>query len=153
MVEVLTNLIVAIICNICMYQIIRLYTLNLYKGICQLYLNKARGRETAMATHSSTLAWHSPWPEGPRRLQSMGSLRVGRDWVTSLSLFTFMHLRRKWQPTPVFLSGESTDGEAWWAAIYGVAQSQTRLKQLSSSSSSKAGGGGIINKKFPKPSY
>ena len=35
------------------------------------------------------------------------SLRVGHDWATSLSLFTFMHWRRKWQPTPVFLPGES----------------------------------------------
>ena len=41
------------------------------------------------------------------RLQSMGSLRVGQDWVASLSLFTFMHRRRQWQPTPVFLPGES----------------------------------------------
>ena len=61
-------------------------------------------------------------------------LRVGLDWATSLSLFTFMHWRRKWQPTPVFLLGESQDGEAWWAAVYGVAQSRTRLKRLSSSS-------------------
>ena len=59
-----------------------------------------------MAPHSSTLAWKIPWTEEPGRLQSMGSLRVGHDWVTSLSLFTFMHWRRKWQPTPVFLSGE-----------------------------------------------
>ena len=36
-----------------------------------------------------------------------GSLRVGHDWATSLSLFTFMHWRRKWQPTPVLLPGES----------------------------------------------
>ena len=60
-----------------------------------------------MATHSSTLAWRTPWTEEPGRLQSMGSLRVGHDWDTSLSLFTFMHWRRKWQPTPVFLPGES----------------------------------------------
>ena len=66
----------------------------------------------------------------------MGSLRVGHDWATSLSLFTFMHWRRKWQPTPVFLPGESQGQEAWWAAVYGVAQSRTRLKRLSSSSSS-----------------
>ena len=45
--------------------------------------------------------------------------RVGHDWATSLSLFTFMHWRRKWQPTPVFLPGESQGREAWWAAIYG----------------------------------
>ena len=57
--------------------------------------------------HSSTLAWKIPWMEEPGRLQSMGSLRVGHDWATSLSLFTFMHWRRKWQPTPVFLPRES----------------------------------------------
>ena len=63
--------------------------------------------EKAMAPHSSTLAWKIPWTEEPGGLQSMGLLRVGHDWVTSLSLFTFMHWRRKWQPTPVFLPGES----------------------------------------------
>ena len=40
-------------------------------------------------------------------MQSMGLLRVGHDRATSLSLFAFMHWRRKWQPTPVFLPGES----------------------------------------------
>ena len=60
-----------------------------------------------MVTHSSTLAWKIPWMEEPGRLQSMGSRRVRHDWATSLSLFTFMHWRRKWQPTPVFLPGES----------------------------------------------
>ena len=63
--------------------------------------------EKEMATHSSTLAWRIPWMEEPGGLQSMGSLRVRRDRATSLSLFTFMHWRRKWQPTPVFLPGES----------------------------------------------
>ena len=63
--------------------------------------------EKAMATHSSTLAWKIPWTEEPGGLQSMGSLRVGHDCATSLSLFTFMHWRRQWQPTPVFLPGES----------------------------------------------
>ena len=114
----------------------------------------------------------------------MGSPRVGHDWVTSLSLFSLMHWRQKWQPTPVFLPGKPhrqrslvgcspwgrqesdttkrlhfhfslwcigersgnplqcsclgnhRDGGAWWASVYGVTQSQTRLKQLSSSSSS-----------------
>ena len=65
-----------------------------------------------------------------------GRLRVGHDWVTSLSLFTFLHWRRNWQPTPVFLPGESQGRGTWWAAVYGVAQSQTWLKRLSSSSSS-----------------
>ena len=64
-------------------------------------------REKAMAPHSSTLAWKIPWMEEPGRLQSMGSLKVRHDWATSLSLFTFLHWRRKWQPTPVFLPGES----------------------------------------------
>ena len=51
-----------------------------------------------MAPHSSTLPWKIPWMEEPGRLRSMGSLRVRHDWVTTLSLFTFMHWRRKWQP-------------------------------------------------------
>ena len=53
------------------------------------------------------LAWKIPWMEEPGGLQSMGSLRVRHDWETSLSLFTFTHWRKKWQPTPVFLPGES----------------------------------------------
>ena len=88
--------------------------------------------EKAMATHSSTLAWKIPWTEEPGGLQSMGSLRVGHDWATSLSLFIFMHWRRRWQPTAVFLPGESQGRGAWWAAVYAVAQSSTRLKWLSS---------------------
>ena len=59
-----------------------------------------------MAPHSSTLAWKIPWMEEPGRPQSMGSLRVGHDWATSLWLFTFLHWRRQWQPTPAFLPGE-----------------------------------------------
>ena len=59
------------------------------------------------APHSSTLAWKIPWMEEPGGLQSMRSLRVGHDWATSLSLFTFTHWRGKWHPTPVFLPGES----------------------------------------------
>ena len=69
----------------------------------------------AMAPHSSTLAWKIPWTEEPGRLQSMGSLRVGHNWATSLLLFTFMHWRRKWQPTPVFLPGESQG----WGSLVG----------------------------------
>ena len=62
--------------------------------------------EKAMAPRSSTLAWKIPWTEEPGRLQSAGSLRVRHHWETSLSLFTFIHWRRKWQPTPLFLPGE-----------------------------------------------
>ena len=63
--------------------------------------------EKEMETHSGTLAGKIPWTEEPGGLQSMGSLRVGHDRATSHSLFTFMRWRRKWQPTPVFLPGES----------------------------------------------
>ena len=56
-----------------------------------------------MAIHSSTLAWKIPWTEEPGRLQSMGS---GHNSATSLSLFTFMHWRRKWPPIPALLPGE-----------------------------------------------
>ena len=68
-----------------------------------------------MATHSNALAWKIPWTEKSGRLQSMGSQRVGHDWVTSLSLFTFTLWRRKWQPTPVFLPGESQG----WRSLVG----------------------------------
>ena len=64
-----------------------------------------------MAPHSSTLAWKIPWVEEPGSLQSMGSLRVGHNRATSLSLFTFMHWRRKWQSNPVFMPGESQGWE------------------------------------------
>ena len=74
-----------------------------------------QGKEKAMAPHSSTLALKIPWVEDSGGLQSMGSRRVGHDWATSLSLFTFMHWRRKWQPTPVFLPGESQG----WGSLVG----------------------------------
>ena len=111
---------------VCIYIYTHIYTLHIYKHI-YMYMEKA------MAPHSSTLGWKIPWTEEPGGLQPIGSLRVGHDWATSLSLFTFMHWRRKWQPTPVFLPGESQGQGAWWAAIYGVAQSRTQLKCLSSS--------------------
>ena len=76
--------------------------------------------------HSSTLAWKIPWTEEPGGLQSMGSLRVGHDWATSLSLPTFMHWRRKWQRTPVFLSGESQGpGSLVGCCLWGCTESDT----------------------------
>ena len=82
--------------------------------------------EKAMAPHSSTLAWRIPWMGEPSRLQSMGSLGVGHDWATSLSLFTFMHWRRKWQPTPVFLPGESQGrGSLVGCPLWGRTESDT----------------------------
>ena len=69
------------------------------------------GKQFALSSEADTplqySAWKIPWTEEPGRLQSMGSLRVRRDWATSLSLFTSMLWKRKWQPTPVFLPGES----------------------------------------------
>ena len=87
-----------------------------------------------MAPHSSTLAWKIPWTEEPGRRQAVHG--VAQSW-TQLRDFTltfhFMHWRRKWQPTPVFLPGGSQGQGSLWAAVYGVAQSRTRLKRLSSS--------------------
>ena len=82
--------------------------------------------EKAKATHSSTLAWKIPWMEEPDRLQSMGLQRVRDNSVTSLSLFTFMHWRRKWQPTPVFLPGESQGwGNLVGCHLWGRTESDT----------------------------
>ena len=79
-----------------------------------------------MAPHSSTLAWKIPWTEEPSGLWSMGSLGVGHDWATSLSLFTFMHWRRQWQPTPVFLPGESQGrGSLLGCRLWGHTESDT----------------------------
>ena len=88
-----------------------------------------------MTSHSSTFAWKIPWTEEPGRLQSMGLLESDTTKRLPFHFSLFMHWRRKWQPTPVFLPGESQGREAWWAAVYGVAQSWTRLKRRSSSSS------------------
>ena len=68
-----------------------------------------------MAPHFSTLVWKIPWMEELGGLQSMGSLRVRHEWATSFSLFTFMHWRRKWQPSPVFLPLESQG----WGSLVG----------------------------------
>ena len=68
-----------------------------------------------LAPHSSTLAWKILWMQKHGRLQFMGSLRVGHGWATSLSFFTFMRWRRKWQPTPVFLPEESQG----WGSLVG----------------------------------
>ena len=82
--------------------------------------------EKAMATHSSTLAWKIPQAEEPGRLQSMGSQRVGHNWASSLSLFTFMLWRRKCQATPVFLPGESQGwGSLVGCRVWGRTESDT----------------------------
>ena len=79
-----------------------------------------------MAPHSSTLAWKIPWAEEPGGLPSMGLQRVGHDLATSLSLFTFMRWKRKRQPTPVFLPGESQGrGSLVGCRLWGGTESDT----------------------------
>ena len=85
-----------------------------------------------MAPHSSTLAWKITWTEEPSRLWSMGSWRVRHDWATSPSRIG----EGNGNPLQCSCLENPRDGGAWWAAVYGVTQSQTRLKWLSSSSSS-----------------
>ena len=85
---------------------------------------------------SSTLAWNIPWTEKPGRLQSMGSRRVRHDWATSLHFSLSCIGERNGYPLQCCCLENPRDGGAWWAAVYGVAQSRTRLKHLSSSSSS-----------------
>ena len=98
--------------------------------------------EKAMVPHSSTLAWKIPWMEEPGRLQSMGWLRIGLDWATLLSLFTFtFHFHfslscigeGNGNPLQCSCLESPRDGRAWWASVYGVTQSRTRLKRLSNS--------------------
>ena len=83
----------------------------------------------AMAPHSSTLAWKIPLMEDPGRLQSMGSLRVGHDWATSLSPFPCIG-EGNGNPLQCPCLENPRDGGAWRAAICGVAQSQTRLSDF-----------------------
>ena len=103
--------------------------------------------EKAMAPHSSTLAWKIPWMEEPSGLQSMGSLRVR----TQLRDFTFtFHFslscigERNVNPLQCSCLENPRDGRAWWADVYGVTQSQTRLKRLSSSSRSDLAAAEVI---------
>ena len=81
--------------------------------------------EKAMATHSSTLAWKIPWTEEPGRLQSMGSLRV--DTTERLHFHFSLSCVGGGNGNPLQCSclENPRDRGAWWAAICGVAQSQT----------------------------
>ena len=78
-----------------------------------------------MATHSSTLAWKIPRAEEPGRLQSMGSRRVRHDGVTSLSFSVSYFRKGNGSPLQCSCLENPRDGGAWWAAVCGVAQSQT----------------------------
>ena len=90
-----------------------------------------------MAPHSSTLAWNIPWTEEPGGPQSMGSLRVGHNTTERLHFHSSLSRIGEGNGNPLQCSclENPRDGGAWWAAVYGVAQSRTRVKRLSSSSS------------------
>ena len=92
--------------------------------------------EKAMTPHSSTLAWKIPWTEEPGRLQSMGSLRVGTTEQLHFHFSLSCIGEGNGNPLQCSCLENPRDGGAWWAAIYGVSQSRTWLKRLSSSSSS-----------------
>ena len=96
--------------------------------------------EKAVATYSSTLAWKIPWTEEPGRLQSMGSWRVGQDWVKVLHFhFSFSCIGEgNGNPPQCSCLENPRDRGAWWAAVYGIAQCRTWLTWLSSSSSSSS---------------
>ena len=111
-----------------------LMNLNVSDPDLALQSPRSLASEKAMAPHSSTLAWKIPWMEEPGGLQSMRSLRVRHDWTTSLSRIG----EGNDNPLQCSCLENPRDGGAWWAAIYGVAQSRTRLKRLSSSSSSSS---------------
>ena len=98
--------------------------------------------EKAMAPHSSTLAWKIPWTEEPGGLHSMG-LRWDMscdelDMTERLHFHFSLSCIGEGNRNPLQCSclENPRDGGAWWAAVYGVARSRTRLKRLSSSSSS-----------------
>ena len=74
------------------------------------------------------LAWKIPWTEEPGRLQSIGSRNVRHDWATSLSLSCIGE--GNGNPLQCSCLENPRDGGAWWAAVYGVAQSRTRLSDL-----------------------
>ena len=84
-----------------------------------------------MAPHSSTLAWRIPWMEEPGRLQSMGSVELAT--IEQLHFHFSLSCIGEGTGTPLQCSCLENPRErgAWWAAVYGVAQSRTRLKQLS----------------------
>ena len=100
----------------------------------ETFLLSSTVTEKAMAPHSSTFTRKIPWTEEPGGLQSMGSWRVGHNWATSLSCIG----EGNGNPLQCSCLESPRDGAAWWAAVYGVAQSRTRLKRLSSSSSSSS---------------
>ena len=99
----------------------------------KLWRNLSALSEKAMAPHSSTLAWKIPWTEEPGRLQSVGLLEF--DTTERLHFHFSLSCIGEGNGNPLQCSclENPRDGEAWWVAVYGVTQSRTRLKWLSSS--------------------
>ena len=88
--------------------------------------------EKEMATHSIVRVWRIPGTGSLVGCHLWGRTESDTtEWLHFHFSLSCIHWRRKWQPTPVFLSGESQGRGAWWAAVYGVAQSQTQMKWLS----------------------
>ena len=80
-----------------------------------------------MAPHSSTLAWEIPWTEEPGRLQSMGL--QSRTRLSDITFtFHFHALEKKMATHSNIVAWRIPGMGAWWAAVYGAAQSRTRLK-------------------------
>ena len=107
--------------------------------ILQIY--KMNRLEKAMASHSSTLAWKIPWMEEPGGLQSMGSLRVSTTERLHFHFSLSCIGEGNGNPPQYSCLENPRDGGARWAAVYGVSQSWTRLKRLSSSSNRAIGKG------------
>ena len=124
------------ICNYLFYQLCRIFKIDIFISLSEFYLlwSSKTLLEKAMAPHSSTLAWKISWMEEPGRLQSMESLKV--DMTEQLHFHFSLSCIGEGNGNLLQCSclENPRDGGAWWAAVYGIAQSRTRLKQLSSSS-------------------
>ena len=108
-----------------------------------------------MAPHSCTFAWKIPWTEEPGGLQSMGLIES--DTIERLHFHFSLSCIGEGNGNPLHplqcsCLENPRDGGAWWAAIYGVAQSRTRLKRLSSSSSSSTDLGFVLHHYQPNKS-
>ena len=111
---------------------ISFYTLGLWSILSSLlYIVWAKGSGNGTPLQYPCL--ENPWTEEPGGLQSMGLWRVGHDWATSLSLLLLCTGEGNGNPLQCSCLENPRDGGAWWAAVYEVAQSWTRLKWLSSS--------------------
>ena len=117
--------------SLCQTLFVFLCNFELVHGIDISYPQAA---EKATAPHSSTRAWKISWMEEPVRLQSMGSLRVRHDWAIYFHFSLSCIGEGNGNPLQCSCLENPRDGGAWWAAVYGVAQSRTRLKWRSSSS-------------------